>query len=134
MRKANIALWILQAFLALFFLAASGGPKLLLPVEQLPMPIVLPDLFVRAIGACEWLGALGLILPGLTRVRPNVTVAAALGLVALTLCATTYQLVAGQPGNAVFALIMCALCAITAYGRARVARLPERNAIVLQAV
>jgi putative oxidoreductase len=131
--KTSIVSWILQAFLALFFAAASGAPKLLLPVEQLPMPIVLPELFVRAIGVCEWLGALGLILPGVTRVRPSVTVAAAIGLVALTLCATIYQLLASQPANAVFALIMCALCATVAYGRARVAPLRERKAVVLQA-
>src|SRR5580765_1521014 len=115
--SASVVLWILQAFLALFFAGASGAPKLLLPTEALPMPIPLPDLFIRFIGTCEVLGALGLILPSVTRVKPMLTPVAALCLTALTICAATYQLLAQQPGNAVFALVMGAICAATAYGR-----------------
>ena len=38
----NRALWIVQGLLALFFALGSGAPKLLLPLETLPMPIPLP--------------------------------------------------------------------------------------------
>src|SRR5205085_10515490 len=77
--KLNILLWVLQGFFALFFAAASGAPKLLLPQAMLAMPLPLPDVFVKFIGVGEILGALGLVLPGLTHVRPGLTPLAALG-------------------------------------------------------
>ena len=126
--STNVVLWILQAFLALFFAAASGAPKLLLPMEALPLPLPLPELFIRAIGICEWLGAIGLILPSVTRVRPGLTPLAAACLAALTVCAATYQLLAQQPANAVFALVLGAICAFTAYGRWRLAPIHPRSA------
>ncbi len=78
-------LWIIQVLLALLFLF-SGGTKLVLPIETLmsmgsPNAIALPGLFVRSIGICEVFGALGLILPGLMRIRPGLTPLAASGLV-----------------------------------------------------
>ena len=51
--SASVVLWTVQGFLALFFAGASGAPKLLLPTDALPMPIPLPDLFIRFIGICE---------------------------------------------------------------------------------
>src|SRR6266536_49402 len=72
------ALWIVQGLLALLFLFA-GGMKLVLPLEKLtgPMPLPLPGLFLRFIGVAEVLGAIGLILPGLLRIRPGLTPLAA---------------------------------------------------------
>ena len=122
-RTIGPVLWIIQALLALFFALASGAPKLFLPQEMLQMPIPLPDPFVVFIGVCEVLGAVGLILPGLLRVRPGVTVLAATGLVLLTLCATVYQLMGDQPESAVFATAMGLLAAFVAYGRWRLAPL-----------
>jgi uncharacterized membrane protein len=122
-RNLSVSLWIVQALLALFFALGSGLPKLLLPLESLPLPIPLPGPFVWFIGVCELLGALGLILPGLLRVRPGVTPLAAAGLVALTLCATVYQLAARQPESAVFAFVIGLLAAFVAYGRWRLAPL-----------
>ena len=130
MRRAlssNVVLWILQAFLALFFALASGAPKLLLPAEALPMPIPLPELFIKFIGVSEVLGALGLILPSITRVQPRLTPVAALGLTALTICAATYQMLAQQPGNAVFALAIGAIAAAVGYGRWRLAPIATRK-------
>jgi hypothetical protein len=116
-RKLSIALWIVQGLLALFFAAASGAPKLLLPMEMIPMPLPLPEWFVRAIGVAEVLGAIGLILPGLTHIRPGLTSLAAAALVLLTICAAGYQVLAGQPENGVFALVVGLLAAFVAYGR-----------------
>jgi len=123
MKNINRALWSLQVLLAVFFALGSGAPKLLIPADQLPMPIPLPQAFVWFIGVCEVLGGLGLLLPGLTHVRPGLTPLAAACLVALTICAAGYQLLAAQPGNAVFALVIGALAAWVAYGRWRVAPL-----------
>ena len=123
MKRTGTVLWIVQVFLALFFALASGAPKLLLPVEALPMPIPLPAAFVKFIGVCEVLGALGLILPGVTRILPGVTTLAATCLVLLTACATMAQLLGGNLGNAAFAAGMGVICAFVAYGRWKLAPL-----------
>lgn len=121
--KINVLLWSVQGLLALFFAFGSGAPKLILPIDQLAMPIELPELFVRFIGVAEVLGALGLILPGLTRIRTGLTPLAALGLVLVTVSATVYQLLAGQPESAIFAVVIGLICAFVAYGRWRLAPL-----------
>src|SRR2546427_12567278 len=90
-RTLNIALWTVQILLALFFAGASGAPKFFLPDELLAMPIVLPRAFLVFIGTAEVLGALGLILPGVTRVRPGRTPLAAACLALLTICAAAYR-------------------------------------------
>jgi DoxX-like protein len=125
----NRVLWALQGLLAVFFAGASGAPKLLLPADALPMPIPLPQAFITFIGVCEVLGALGLILPGVLRIYPRLTVVAASCLVLLTVCAATYQLMAAQPGNAVFALVIGALAAVVAVGRWRLAPSPARTSL-----
>ena len=124
----NRALWTLQILLGLFFALASGAPKLLLPLDQLPMPIPLPAWFLTFTGVAEVLGGLGLILPAVTRIRTGLVPAAAIGLVMVTIGATIYQLAAGAPGNAVFAAVIGLLCAFVAYGRAKLAPLRDRSA------
>jgi hypothetical protein len=124
-KKIGALLWVLQVFQALFIALASGAPKLLLPAEALPMPIPLSQPFMWFIGVCEVLGGLGLVLPGLLRYKTGVTTLAAVCLVLLTLCATVYQLMAGQPESAVFALVMAAIFAFIAYGRRSLAPLRE---------
>ena len=129
-------LWTLQVLLALFFALASGAPKLLLPIDSLPLPIPLESWFVRLIGVAEVLGALGLLLPGIARLAlpgsvaadRRLSAAAATGLVLLTACATVYQLLAQQPQSAVFAACMGALCAIVAVARWRPAAARSSNA------
>jgi hypothetical protein len=37
--------------------------KLILPLDKMTGPVPVPGLFLRFIGVCETLGALGLILP-----------------------------------------------------------------------
>lgn len=132
----NVLLWVLQGYLALFFALGSGAPKLVLPLAMLPMPIPLPELFIRAIGVCEVLGALGLILPSIGRIQrlsvsvglpigPGLTRVAAACLTLLTICATVYQLLGGQPGSAVFAAITGVLCAVVYVGRGGTTRQPR---------
>jgi len=114
----NVILWILQVMIALIFLFA-GGMKLILPVEALlaEMPIKMPDLFVRFIGVCEVLGAFGLVLPALTRVRRELTPLAAWALALEMVCATVYTLLGGGGATALMPLVLGLLCAAIAYGR-----------------
>ena len=119
----NVALWIVQSLLAALFLFA-GIMKLVLPLEQLAGPVALPGWFLRFIGVAETLGGLGLILPGLLRIRPGLTPWAAAGLVVLMIGAVGITLASG--GNAWMALIPGVtglLAAFVAYGRWRLAPL-----------
>ena len=114
------ALWIVQVLLALLFLWA-GGIKLVLPVEEMTkqMPVPLPGLFLRFIAVCEVFGAIGLILPGLLRVRPGLTPLAAAGLVIIMIGATVLTLAGGDVALALIPLVVGLLSAFVAYGRWR---------------
>lgn len=78
------ALWILQILLGLLFIFA-GGSKLIMPIEQMAElarqsgQTPLPGFLLRFIGVAELLGGLGLILPGLLRIKPFLTPLAAAG-------------------------------------------------------
>ncbi|HEX8035862.1 MAG TPA: DoxX family protein [Ktedonobacterales bacterium] len=117
-RMIAAALWTIQGVLAFLFLFA-GGMKLIVPVEVMlaQMPLSLPGLFVHFIGVCEVAGALGLILPGLTRIGRQLTPVAAWALVIEMGCATVYTLIGGGGATALFPLIVGLLCAAVAYGR-----------------
>jgi uncharacterized membrane protein YphA (DoxX/SURF4 family) len=124
-------LWILQVLLALLFLFA-GGTKLVLSAEAMaamgsPNQVVLPILFLRFIGLCEVLGALGLILPGLLRIRPNLTPLAAAGLTIILIGATVVTLAGDGAKMAIGPFVFAILTAFVAYGRWKLAPLGARN-------
>jgi hypothetical protein len=117
----NVVLWIVQVLLAALFLFA-GGMKLVLPLDKLVGPVSLPGLFVRFIGVCEVLGALGLILPWLLRIRPGLTTLAAAGLVIIMIGATVITLVGGGGATALIPLVVGILLVFVVYGRRRMAQ------------
>src|ERR1700730_18076019 len=109
-------LWTVQGLLALMFLFA-GGMKLVLPLEALTKQMPLPGLFIRFIGMAEALGAIGLILPGLLRIRTGLTPLAAAGLVIIMLGATVLTLASGSVAPALIPLVVGLLSAFVVYGR-----------------
>lgn len=128
--KTHYILWIIQVLLALLFLFA-GGTKLLMSLETLDQmsresgQTPLPGLFTRFLGVVEVLGALGLILPGLLRIRPGLTPLAAAGLVIIMIGATVLTAKVSIAG-AVMPLVVGLLAAFVAYGRWRLAPLRGR--------
>jgi hypothetical protein len=112
------ALWTVQGLLALLFLFA-GGMKLVLPLEALKGPVPLPGLFLRFIGVAEVLGAIGLVVPGLLRIRPGLTPLAAAGLVIIMIGATAITLAGGEVATALIPMVVGLLSAFVAYGRWR---------------
>jgi hypothetical protein len=120
----NVALWIVQSLLAALFLFA-GGAKLVMSLDQMAGPVALPGWFLRFIGVAEVLGALGLILPGLLRIRPGLTSLAAVGLVIIMIGATVIGLVGGMVVVALVNVVVALLAAFVAYGRWRLA--PHRG-------
>lgn len=127
-RALNITLWVLQVLLGLLFLWA-GGMKLVLPLEKLAGPVALPGLFLRFIGVVELLGGLGLILPGLLRIRTGLTVWAAAGLVVIMIGAVGITLAGGgeTAGMAVIPAVIGLLAAFVAYGRWRLVPLRSKR-------
>jgi len=118
----SYALWIVQGLLALLFLFA-GGMKLVLPVEEMTKQVPMPGLFLRFIGVAEVLGAIGLILPGLLRIRPGLTPLAAAGLVVIMIGATVITLAWIGIAPALIPFVVGLLAAFVAYGRWRLAPL-----------
>lgn len=123
----NIALWIIQVLLALMFLFA-GGSKLVIPADVLqsmgsPNAIRLPGLLLQFIGVCEVLGGLGLILPGLFKIKTGLTPLAALGLLIIMVGAVVLTIAGEGPAAAVVPSVVCLLIAFVAYGRWRLAPL-----------
>ncbi len=113
---------ILQWLLALLFLFA-GAVKLILPIEALTHQLPLPGPFLRFIAVCEVLGALGLILPGLLRIRPGLTPLAAAGLVIIMVGAVWVNVTYAEAILALIPLVVGILAAFVAYSRWRVAPL-----------
>jgi hypothetical protein len=130
-KKSNYILWGLQGLLALLLLFA-GGIKLVTPPDVLmsmgsPNQVRLPGLFLQFIGVAEVLGGLGLILPGLLRIRTSVTALAAAGLLILMIGATSITLASGEVAGATVPLVVGILASVVAYTRWRVVPLRDRN-------
>ncbi len=121
----KIALWVAQGVLALAFLAA-GAMKLTMPLadlhDSLSWTADVPGTLVRLIGLAEVLGALGLVLPAATRVRPRLTPLAAAALALAMALATLFHLVRGEFSMVPATLVLGAGLAFVAWGRA--VRLP----------
>ena len=114
------ALWIVQGLLALLFLFA-GVMKLIMSVEEMTRDVQLPGPFLRFIAVAEILGAIGLILPALLRIKPGLTPLAAAGLAIIMIGATVVTMTYMGAAMALFPLVVGLLAVFVAYGRWRVA-------------
>ena len=116
----NIVVWILQILLGVLFIFA-GVMKFVVPVEEMTkqMHVALPGIFLHFIGVCEFLGGLGLILPGLFRIKPGLTPLAAAGLVIIMIGAVVITLMGGAIGPALYPLVIGLLLAFVAFARWR---------------
>jgi uncharacterized membrane protein len=129
-RALSVTLWAVQLLLAALFLLV-GYTHALAPIEvaiqRAPWAASLPVALVRFIGVVELAGALGLLLPAATRIRPMLTPLAAAGLATIMLLAIPFHLSRGE-GNAVaINVVLGALAALVALGRARWAPIATRN-------
>ncbi len=115
-RARSISLWTAQGLLAAMFLFA-GTMKLLAPYEDLAAQSTLSVEFLRFIGLCETLGAIGQILPGLLRIRPGLTPLAACGLMIIMAGATVISLAGGAGIASLIPFGLGVLAAFVAYGR-----------------
>jgi uncharacterized membrane protein YphA (DoxX/SURF4 family) len=124
----NILLWILQVLLAAAYMA--HGLMFLFPpasvVEAMNATISRPmQLFL---GICEVLAALGLILPGLTRIQPRLVPLAAAGLIPIMIGATVLHIQRNEISSAITTAILLVLVAFVAYMRWKVKPILPRRA------
>jgi len=116
----NILLWVVQVLLAIAFFA-HGWLFLSPPAEiAAQMNATLPRWFQIFVGVAEVLAAVGLTLPGLTRILPALVAWAAGGIIIVMVSATVFHLARGEMSSAAITLLLFAMAAFVAYMRVRV--------------
>lgn len=123
----NILLWVLQILLAVAFFA--HGLMLLNPPADLVEQInaSMSRWFQVFLGTAEVLAAIGLILPGLTRIMPWLVTWAAVGIMVVMVSATIYHIVRAEIMSAVITFLLLAMATFVAYWRYRVLPIPPRH-------
>jgi len=116
----HVALWVAQGLLSLTF-AGGGIWKLATPIPELAskmpwMGQVSPG-FLYLTATFDILGGLGVLLPSVTRVKPGLTVLAALGCVALQASAIVFHVSRGEAASTPFNFLLVALSLFVAWGR-----------------
>lgn len=126
-RGLRIALWSAQIALAIVF-ALAGWMKVSTPAADLAkMATGFPLAFLRFIGIAELAGAIGIILPALTRIAPVLTPLAASGFVIVMASAGVLHLVRGQFGELAVVVVLGALAYFVAWGRFKRAPITPRE-------
>ncbi len=121
-KTMHISLWVTQILLAAMFLL-SGFMKASMPIEKLsammPWTGSVPSALVRFIAIAELLGGIGLLLPSLLRIKPHLTVWAAVGLATILLLSIPFHISRGETPmigmNAMFML----MAIFIAWGRSK---------------
>jgi uncharacterized membrane protein YphA (DoxX/SURF4 family) len=120
-RALNWGLWAAQVVLAIAF-GFFGFLKATQPLDSLSHMMsfvnVFPPLFVRTLGVLEMLGAIGIVLPWLTRILPWLTVLTALCFVVLQALAIAYHAAHGETAQTIgLNLVLIALSGFVLWGR-----------------
>ena len=124
----NIVLWVLQVLLALAFFA--HGLLFLSPPPDIAalMNESLPRWFQLFLGVAEVSAAVGLLLPGLTRVMPWLVTWAAVGIMIVMVSATVYHVMRGEISSALITLLLLVMATFVAYMRQWVLPIGVRRA------
>ena len=124
----NIVLWILQVLLAVAFFA--HGVMFLAPPPEIAaqMNATLPRWFQLFLGVAEVLAAVGLTLPGLTRIMPWLVVWAAGGIMIVMVSATVLHIARAETSAAVTTFVLLAIATFVAWMRHRVLPIQPRSA------
>jgi len=122
----KILLWVLQVLLALAFLA--HGVMLLVPPQAIAEQLnaSLPRWFQVFLGVAEVLAAVGLTLPGMTRIQPWLVPLAAAGIMIVMVSATIFHLMRGEMSAAMTTIVLLAMATFVAYMRWRVVPIQPR--------
>lgn len=130
-KTLHIVMWVLQVILAGVF-AMSGFMKLITPIETMSAQMAWAEdmpLLVRFIGLAEVAGAIGLIVPALTRIKPQLVVWAAYGLALIMILALIYHMSRGEYSTLPVNLGFFAVALFIAWGRSKKVPISPRNAL-----
>jgi uncharacterized membrane protein YphA (DoxX/SURF4 family) len=123
----NAVLWVSQVLLGVAFFA--HGVLFLFPpaalVEQ--MNAALPRWFQLFLGIAEVAAAVGLTVPGVTRIQPRFVPLAAAGIMIVMVSATIFHLSRSEWSSALTTFILLLMATFVAYQRWRVRRIPPRG-------
>ena len=121
----NVVLWIVQILLAVAFFA--HGWLLLAPPPDIAaqMLAALPRWFWVFLGVAEVLAAIGLTLPGVTRIQPWLVAWAAVGVMIVMISATVWHIVRGEMSSAGITFVLLIMATFVVYARTRL--LPIRS-------
>lgn len=115
-KTMNIILWIAQTLLAVTFIWA-GFMKIAKP-EDLPFPWVKDHTnLVLITGIVDLLGGLGIVLPALLRIQPQLTIFAAYGIIVLMIVASVFHISRGEAKDIGFNIFIALLAVFVAWGR-----------------
>jgi hypothetical protein len=116
----SAALWLVQTLLGVLF-TATGLWKLFTPLPQLatmiPWTGQVSPTFLYFIALVDLFGGVGILVPALARIKPELTVLAALGCALLQLCAIVFHVARGEAAVTPFNFVLCALALFVAWGR-----------------
>jgi hypothetical protein len=136
----NVLLWTLQVLWGVFFSFTGFGKVLAYDpavwnhmLHQVAWFSAVPQGLFVFIGACEFLGGIGLILPAMTGVKPKLTPFAAIGLTLVMILAAIFHIVRGEqsfflPVN----LVLGGIAAFIAYGRLMAMPIAARSSSTLR--
>lgn len=128
-KPLRIGLWTAQVIICILFVL-FGYMKLFMPVEVLAAmwiwPGQVPAWFLRLMGLVDAAGGIGVLLPALTRIRPRLTVLAALGCCLLQIAAIIFHLSRGEAAAVPLNVVLLALCLFILWGRAKKAPIAPR--------
>lgn len=132
-KAIRVSLWIAQALVFAAFCGA-GFVKTMTPIPELagmmPWTGQYSTAFVRFIGLVDLAGGLGILLPALTRIKPGLTVLAALGGSTLQVLAIAFHASRGEFAVLPLNFVLLPLCLFVLWGRGKRAPIaPRRQAI-----
>ena len=121
-KALNISLWLAQAFIAFAFIAI-GYIKFSTPIIELSKNITwaadFPVAFVRSIGLIDIAGGIGILFPALLRIKPKLSVLAALCCCILQVCAITFHFSRGEQALTTGNFVFLVTCLFILWGRTK---------------
>jgi hypothetical protein len=122
----NIILWVLQVLLALVFLA-HGLLLLFPPADMVAQMSLMPTPFRIFLGVAEVLAAVGLTLPGITRILPWLVSCAAAGVMIVMIAATIFHITRAETSAAITTAVLLVMATFVAYMRWKVKPIVPRT-------
>ena len=126
----RITLWVVQGWVAFSF-ALGGSFRAFLPIEELAAKIpwvpALPVWVVRFSAGAEIVGAIGVLLPSITRIQPKLTPLAAACLTLVMVLAAMFHFSRGEYSLIAINVFLGGLAAFVAWGRWKKAPIAPRS-------